>query len=97
MTPFFSSIRLLKISAYGDSVSGSSITCEIDSDTAIFLDRGVTGNRLPALHIRLPEVVRITWATVTSTVALFTVSIPASTTGVLQATIEVRSPTAGSS
>jgi hypothetical protein len=90
-TPFFTDIRIISTSVYGPATDTSVAQATVTSDGASFLDRGVAGSRRPCLHIRFPEIVRITWAATTSTASVLTIPFATLAPGtVVQFTIEVR-------
>jgi len=68
-TPFFSTMRVSKISAYGapSATTIPLVSVSVFYDGAQFLDRGVGTARCPALHVRLPEALRIQWVATNST------------------------------
>jgi len=96
-TPFFTHMRVIKVSVFGPPSTGSStsqpnVSVSINYDGAFFLDRGVGTARTACLHVRLPELIRETWVSTTDTTGVCIVQ----TTGtVVQFSIEVRADTAG--
>jgi len=96
-TPFFTHMRVIKVSVFGPPSTGSStsqptVSLSINYDGAFFLDKGVGTARCPCLHVRLPEFVRITWVSTTDTTNVCVVATPGA---VCQFTIEVRADTSG--
>jgi hypothetical protein len=92
---FFPEMRVSKISAFGvpSATTIPVVQVTVTYDGASFLDRGVGTARAPALHVRLPEAVRIQWVSTNSTTSL------ASVTGVgtiVQVTVQVRADQSGS-
>lgn len=89
--PFFTEMRVIGCSLYGQT-GDASVSVTVPSDGASYVDHGVAGSRRPAIHLRFPEITRITWAPVASTTAIVT-GLP--TGGVYQFTIEVRGDASG--
>jgi hypothetical protein len=94
-TPFFTHMRVIKISVFGQSTSSTSgvqpsVSISINFDGAFFLDRGVGTARTPCLHVRLPELVRETWFSTTDTTSVAVVQLLGT---VVQVTLEVRADT----
>jgi hypothetical protein len=94
-TPFFTHIRVIKISVFGPPSTSSSVnqpfvSVSINYDGAFFTDRGVGTARAPCLHVRLPQFVRNTWASTTDTTPVAVVQLSGTH---VQVTIEVRADT----
>jgi len=93
-TPFFTEMRVNKVSVFGPP-SGTSIPTVgfiVNEDGANFVDRGVGTARTPCLHVRLPESVRIRWTSTTSTNAIGLVT---GNGAIVQISIQVRADTPG--
>jgi len=90
MTPFFNTMRVVKISVYGipSTTTNEIVQLAVTYDGAQFLDRGVGTARLGVLHVRLPEFVRETWVETTNTNTLGLVTAPVGTA--IQVTLQVR-------
>jgi len=95
ISPFFSDMRVSKVSVFGlPSATGSTVvSATVISDGAQYLDRGVGTARLPCLHIRLPEITRITWVSTGSTTNV--VNVSGGIGVIVQFTIEVRADASG--
>ncbi len=93
-TAFFTDIRFITASIYGDDTS-TSVTVSGFADGASFVDHGTQGARRPVIHARFPETSRIQWHPVSDTTSVLTV---AASSGTLQCqfTVEVRGDTGGS-
>jgi len=96
-TPFFTHMRVIKVSVFGppstsSSTSQPTVSLSINYDGAFYLDKGVGTARTPCLHVRLPEFVRITWVSTTDTTNVCVAAVPGT---VCQFTIEVRADTSG--
>lgn len=94
-TPFFTSMRVMKISAYGPVTAstslGSLVKITIDYDGAFFTDRGTGSGRGAALHVRFPEHVREVWTATSSTTEVASVVGGATNLPVVvQVTVQVR-------
>jgi len=98
-TPFFTHMRVIKLSTFGPPSTSSSTTqpntsVSINYDGAFFLDRGVGTARTPCLHVRLPELIRETWYSTADTTGVCVVQFSGN---IVQFTIEVRADTSADS
>lgn len=94
-TPFFAEMRVISVAVFG-TATDAAISAVVFEDGASYLDHGVAGSRRSALHIRLPEAVRIAWTATSSTTSVIQVTPPAAGS-VVQFTIEVRANASGDS
>jgi len=93
-TPFFTQMRIISCSAYGGTEG--LVRADVVADGASFSDYGVMGSKRAALHLRFPEITRITWVPTASTSSVITVTGATATVPfVVQFTIEVRGDASG--
>jgi len=99
MTPFFTHMRVVKVSVFGPPSTSSStsqpfVSLSINYDGAFFIDRGVGTAKTACLHVRLPQFVRNTWVSTADTSSVCVVAVSGTS---CQFTIEVRADTSGDS
>jgi len=91
-TPFFTSMRVIKICTWAPVNTGSSTkaSLSINYDGAFFTDQNSGIGKGGSVHVRLPEFVRETWVSTGSTNGIASVAWVGAFFPVIQATIQVR-------
>jgi hypothetical protein len=93
-TNVFTDMRVISCSVYG-ATNDAPVRVLVASDGASFSDVGTAGSMRPSLHIRFPEIVRITWQPTTSTNTVISTVGGFTAGSCIQFTVEVRSNLSG--